>query len=46
MIFTSLVAWLERIFKQPTIAESYLSKSVDRADYAYREKRLQQKGLL
>ncbi len=39
-------SWLEKKFKVPSVAELYLSKSIDRADFSYREKILQQKGIL
>ncbi len=45
-IFKNIWEWLERKFYIPTIAEIYLSQSIDRADFSFREKRLQQKGLL
>ena len=43
---TQLWLWLENKFKIPSVAERYLSKSIDRADFSYREKILQQKGIL
>lgn len=44
--FTCVKVWLDKKFRIPSVAESYLSKSIDRADFSYREKILQQKGLL
>ena len=44
--FTLIKVWLDKIFRIPSIAEIYLSKSIDRADFSYREKILQQKGIL
>jgi hypothetical protein len=34
------------LFKMPNYAEAYLAKSIDRADFDYREKNLRRKGLL
>lgn len=41
-----LLRKLKRAMRIPSSAERYLSKSVDLADYAYREKRLKEKGIL
>jgi len=38
--------WLENKLHIPNFAETYLSQSIDRADFSHREKILQQKGLL
>ena len=43
---STLKTWLDKKFRIPSVAETYLSKSIDRADFSYREKVLQQKGLL
>lgn len=42
----TLKTWLDKKFRIPSVAETYLSKSIDRADFSYREKVLQQRGLL
>lgn len=41
-----ICAWLKSVLKTKSQSELYLSKSIDRADFSYREKILQQKGLL
>lgn len=41
-----LTNWLKQKFKIKSQAELYLAKSIDRADFSFREKVLQQKGLL
>jgi len=43
---TKFKVWLDKKFRIPSIAELYLSKNIDRADFSFREKILQQKGLL
>lgn len=41
-----LLRKLKRAMRVSSSAERYLSKSIDLADFAYREKRLKEKGLL
>jgi len=44
--FKNIKKWIKQKSHFSNTAEIYLSKSIDRADFSYREKRLQQKGLL
>jgi len=43
--FHAFMQWLDK-WSHTSVAEHYLSKSIDRADFDYREKVLRHKGLL
>lgn len=45
-MFKLIFTWLRQKLYVQSFAEIYLSQSIDRADFSFREKRLQQKGLL
>ena len=44
--YFKLLDWWNNLFKMPSYAEVYLAKSIDRADFDYREKYLKNKGML
>lgn len=49
ILISKLNDWYESLvgyFRLKSFAELYLAKSIDRADFSYREKLLRHKGLL